>query len=228
MEAKYVVIIKSVKECIQLNGILEKLKLLQESPIIFTNSQSALLLCINLVYHERSKHIEVKYQFIREKIACGEVILEKIYTNVNPSDIGTKILTLVSLNLVYLSCILIKINLLQVPRVMLQGKIPSSACSNQREIGIWENKVKILKCLFRDPKRAFKSEKSVLNIVCPCGTKSLAYLPQHGSVFVASSSRPLINIHGCGLKQFCVSLQVDPIGRKTIHFHSLGFWLFLL
>lgn len=36
----------------------------------------------------------MKYHFIREKIAYNEVILEKIHTRVDPSDIGTKILSI--------------------------------------------------------------------------------------------------------------------------------------
>lgn len=36
-----------------------------------------------------------------------------------------------------------------------------------------------VKCVFKD---AFKSEKPILNIGCPRGTKSLAYCPWRGSV----------------------------------------------
>lgn len=65
---------------------------LHESTIISTDSQSTLVQCKNPIYHERSKHIEVMYHFIQEKIVCSDLILEKIHINVNLSDMGTKIL----------------------------------------------------------------------------------------------------------------------------------------
>lgn len=45
-KAKYVVITKSVKDCIWLKWILSELNFLQENPVIFTDSQSALLTCL--------------------------------------------------------------------------------------------------------------------------------------------------------------------------------------
>lgn len=91
-EAEYVAIIEAVKECTWLKGILKELNFMHDIPVMFTDSQSALLLCKNLVYHERSKHIEVKYHFIREKLSQNEVKFVKIHTDRNPSDVGTKIL----------------------------------------------------------------------------------------------------------------------------------------
>lgn len=63
-----------------------------DTPIMFTDNQSDLLLCKNPVYHKRSKHIEVKYHFIREKLSLGEVELVKIHTDRNSFDVETKIL----------------------------------------------------------------------------------------------------------------------------------------
>jgi hypothetical protein len=42
------------------------------------------------VFHERSKHIEIKYYFIRDKFKEGEVNLEYIPTNEKTKDILTK------------------------------------------------------------------------------------------------------------------------------------------
>lgn len=75
-------------------GDFMRVEFLHETPTILTDSQSALLLCKNHVCHERSKHIKVKYHFIREKIVCGDIIIEKIHTDVNPFDMKTKILPL--------------------------------------------------------------------------------------------------------------------------------------
>lgn len=60
-----------------MKGILTKLNFLLDTAIVSSDSQSALLLSKNHVYHERSKHIGVKYHFIWEKIVSSEVKLEK-------------------------------------------------------------------------------------------------------------------------------------------------------
>ena len=40
---------------------------------VFSDSQSALALIQNPVFHSRTKHIGVRHHFIREKVADGEV-----------------------------------------------------------------------------------------------------------------------------------------------------------
>jgi hypothetical protein len=42
------------------------------------------------MFHERSKHIEIKYYFIRDKVQEGEVKLEYIPTDEQTTDILTK------------------------------------------------------------------------------------------------------------------------------------------
>lgn len=50
---------------------------LLEPLVILTNGQSALLPSKNPIHHERSKHVEVKFHFIRQKLSSCKVILEK-------------------------------------------------------------------------------------------------------------------------------------------------------
>ena len=71
-----------VKELGILNTIVE----------LFLDSQSAIQLCKNLVFHERTKHVDVRDHFIREIVSLGAVKLEKISTTDNPSDMATKVL----------------------------------------------------------------------------------------------------------------------------------------
>jgi hypothetical protein len=42
------------------------------------------------VFHDRSKHIEIKYYFIHDKVQKGEVKLQYISTNEQTTDILTK------------------------------------------------------------------------------------------------------------------------------------------
>lgn len=46
------------------------------------------------MYHKRSKHIDIRLFWIRDKIEQGVVELEKIPSDENPADAGTKVLTL--------------------------------------------------------------------------------------------------------------------------------------
>ncbi|EXB82613.1 Retrovirus-related Pol polyprotein from transposon TNT 1-94 [Morus notabilis] len=63
------------------------------TPTIYSDNQSAIHLCKNLVYHEKSKHIDVRHHFIREKVEDEVVKLEKVDTKENPSDMATKLIT---------------------------------------------------------------------------------------------------------------------------------------
>jgi hypothetical protein len=53
-------------------------------------NQSCVKLSENPVFHDRSKHIEIKYYFLRDKVQKGEVILQYNSTNEQTIDILTK------------------------------------------------------------------------------------------------------------------------------------------
>ncbi|KAI4318098.1 hypothetical protein L6164_025906 [Bauhinia variegata] len=71
-------------------GLIDSLGLDVPKPIIYCDSQSALCLAKNPVYHERSKHIDVKLNFIRDIIENDDFTIEKIATADNPADMLTK------------------------------------------------------------------------------------------------------------------------------------------
>jgi hypothetical protein len=54
------------------------------------DSQSALALAKNLVFHERSKHIRVRYHFIRDCLAEGSIKARYISTKYQLADLLTK------------------------------------------------------------------------------------------------------------------------------------------
>ena len=65
---------------------------------MFCDSQSPIHLEKNQVYHARTKHIDVRYHFVREIIEeCG-VLIQKIKTNDNPADMLTKVMTTIKFN----------------------------------------------------------------------------------------------------------------------------------
>ena len=56
------------------------------------DSQSALALANNRVFHERTKRVANKYHFICDIVAQGDIILRKIHTSKNPADFLNKVL----------------------------------------------------------------------------------------------------------------------------------------
>ena len=59
---------------------------------IFCDSNSAISLAKHQVFHERSKHIDVKLYFVRDEIGNGRVKVEKVHTSENATDMLTKVL----------------------------------------------------------------------------------------------------------------------------------------
>ena len=53
---------------------------------------SNIYLARNPVFHARTKHIEVHYHFLRERIQDGEIDLQHLSTNLQVTDIFTKAL----------------------------------------------------------------------------------------------------------------------------------------
>ena len=91
-EAEYMACTEAVKEAIWLKGIAREMGIDQKSVTLHCDSQSALHLSKNQVFHERTKHIDVRLHFIRDIISEGKVEMAKICTEENPADMLTKVL----------------------------------------------------------------------------------------------------------------------------------------
>ncbi|KAH9793742.1 Integrase catalytic domain-containing protein [Citrus sinensis] len=92
-EAEYMAATEAVKEAIWLKSLLSDLGVIQENIAVFCDNQSAIFLAKNQIYHARTKHIDVKYHYVREIIECGNVLLKKIDTKDNPLDMLTKVVS---------------------------------------------------------------------------------------------------------------------------------------
>ena len=75
MEAEYMTITEAIKEAIWLQGLLDDLGVGQKQVTVFCDSQSAIHLAKNQVYHARTKHIDVRYHFVREIIEEGGALV---------------------------------------------------------------------------------------------------------------------------------------------------------
>ena len=58
--------------------------------VIYCDNQSCIQLSENPVFHDRSKHIEIRYHFIHDYVQRGAVELQYISTNEQVADILTK------------------------------------------------------------------------------------------------------------------------------------------
>ena len=71
---------------------LEELGIQQEKCIIYNDNQSAFHLYKNSSFHSKSKHIDVRYDWIRDVQEFKQLYLEKVHTSENGLDMLTKIL----------------------------------------------------------------------------------------------------------------------------------------
>lgn len=62
------------------------------APELLVDNQSAVTLSKNPVFHERSKHIDVRYHYIRECVDEGRIIIDYTATEEQLADILTKAL----------------------------------------------------------------------------------------------------------------------------------------
>lgn len=82
-EAEYIVVSHACKDTIWLKGLLGEFGRMHDKVKLFCDSQSVIHLAENPAYHSKTKHIPIKYHFVRQVIDEGEVALEKVHTQEN-------------------------------------------------------------------------------------------------------------------------------------------------
>ncbi|KAL5848850.1 hypothetical protein ACOSQ4_006863 [Xanthoceras sorbifolium] len=92
-EAEYVAVTEASKEMVWLQSFLGELGKKQEDNVLYCDSQSAIHLAKNPSFHSRTKHIQLRYHFIRSLLEDGILKLEKISGAQNPADMLTKTVT---------------------------------------------------------------------------------------------------------------------------------------
>ena len=92
-EAEFIVATEAGKELVWLKRMFEELGIVQDNFVLLGDNQSAIHLSKNLSFHNRSKHIKVKYHWICDAVNLKEFEFEKVHTNDNGSDMLTKVVT---------------------------------------------------------------------------------------------------------------------------------------
>ena len=73
-EAEYMALSDASKECMHLKGLLGSMDVeLEGPPVIFEDNQSAQKIAENPVQHDRTKHIDIRYHFVRELVEDKQI-----------------------------------------------------------------------------------------------------------------------------------------------------------
>ncbi|KAF1318037.1 Integrase catalytic core protein, partial [Globisporangium splendens] len=98
-EAEYMALCDCVKECVWMRTLLKNIGLEQyEATPIFEDNQGAIALAKNIGYQARTKHNDIRYHFIREKLKENEIVLEYVESKNQITDYLTKGLSSETLN----------------------------------------------------------------------------------------------------------------------------------
>nr|GEV72910.1 retrovirus-related Pol polyprotein from transposon TNT 1-94 [Tanacetum cinerariifolium] len=89
--AEYMALTEHVKESIWLKELLIKLGVNLRSVVLNCDNQSSIHLSRNAMFHERTKHINVRYHFIRKIMESKEIKVAKICTKDNAAGAFTKV-----------------------------------------------------------------------------------------------------------------------------------------
>ena len=91
-EAEYMALTHAAQEALYLAYLQAELGIegAGEGVLLLCDNQSSMKIAQNPVFHKRSKHIAIRYHFIREKVESGEVVLQFIGTKLMAADQMTK------------------------------------------------------------------------------------------------------------------------------------------
>ena len=90
VEAKYIAIGSCCSLLLQMKKVLTDYGLSQDTMVVYCDNSSAIDIFKNPVQHSKTKHIEVRYHFIRDLVERKIVCLEYIPTERQNADVFTK------------------------------------------------------------------------------------------------------------------------------------------
>jgi hypothetical protein len=90
-ESEYMALSEATQEAIWLKALLQELKHFhQPSVILHEDNQGCIAISKNPEHHKRTKHIDIKYHFIREKVEDKTLDVKYCKTDEMVADILTK------------------------------------------------------------------------------------------------------------------------------------------
>ena len=95
-EAEYIAMTAPAKSIVWMRWLLAQTRIetivTKMSSTLFSDNTAAIAMSANPVHHDRTKHIAIKYHFVRALEEAGVISTEHIDSGANASDIGTKAL----------------------------------------------------------------------------------------------------------------------------------------
>lgn len=90
-EAEYMAAAAAAQEAVWLRALLGELGFPQSAAtVIFEDNQACIAMTKNPVFHKRSKHIDIRHHFVRERVLSGEISLVHCGTSDMVADVLTK------------------------------------------------------------------------------------------------------------------------------------------
>jgi hypothetical protein len=90
-EAEYIAACSAICEAIWLQKLLiGPFNLEMEDTLILCDNQSCITMIENPVFHDKTKHIEIQYHYIRDMVQKGAVKLQYVGTNEQVANVLTK------------------------------------------------------------------------------------------------------------------------------------------
>ena len=117
-ETEYKVATRAAQESTLLKLLMEDWHQKIDYPIpLHCNNQSAIRLAENSMFHARTKHVEVHYHFIREKVLKEEIEMQQIKTDDQMTDLFT-----IGLNIGKHESFRCQLNMVQRMRTSAEGE----------------------------------------------------------------------------------------------------------
>lgn len=91
-EAEFMAACEAAKNLLWLKQFFKEIGINQDCTTLYLDNQSAIKLINNPVYHKKTKHIDVKYNFIREKVEQKLINIKFVKSSDQLADVFTKAL----------------------------------------------------------------------------------------------------------------------------------------
>ena len=90
-EAEYIAACEAACQALWISSLLEELKVFTSEAVdLLVDNKSAIDLAKNHVSHDKSKHIDIKFRFLKDQVSKGKIRLQHCRTEKQLADIMTK------------------------------------------------------------------------------------------------------------------------------------------
>lgn len=89
-QAEYIAASEAAKEVVWLSRLYNQIVALKSVPKLFVDNASAIKLAKNPEFHKRTKHIDVRYHFVRERVNENQLSIEFVRSELQAADVFTK------------------------------------------------------------------------------------------------------------------------------------------